>query len=421
MWPDDPAATDTGDSFPDDLRDHLSFEFEDCVDELAGLIDDYAVDRERAGTILRLRLGISGDRPETLTRIGARLDFSRDRARQLHTKAVGELLRHTVRAGRLPVPEYARRYPVDARDSLLTRALLAETYVTDTDIAVNDLCYLKLRLAGHTAADAKRVAGFVTQRIVGWRKKTNHLLSRLRADGAPAGPPTPWTERIDWPTGSRSPAPLPTAPARTFDLDDDGRGRFYLHKAGRDIGFDSGLEARLLRLLDTDDRIHTFQEYPDAVGYTVDGADRLHFPTVAAELTDGRRVLIDEQPLGFVGFHGNRAKSAAARDWAHDNGWGWLLWTGSTLGEAELGARPVPGAIEGRLTELLAAGPVRLPELRALRADTGFEFLDLLTLTLRHEWRWDRAPFRLTAGPRESAAAGAPATVTTRAAVTETG
>ncbi|WP_328397255.1 hypothetical protein [Nocardia sp. NBC_00416] len=396
---DDPVTTDTGDGFPDDLRDHLSFELEECAHELAGLIDDYAVDRERAGTILRLRLGITGDRPETLTRIGARLDFARDRARQLHTKAVGELLRHTAQAGQLPVRAYARRYPVGTRDSALTRALLAETYATDTDIAVNDLSYLKLRLAGHSAADAKRVAGFVTQRIVGWRKKTNHLLSRLREDGAPAGPPAPWPNRIDWPGGAGSPAPLPTAAARSFDLDDDGRGWFYLHKVGRDTGFDSGLEARLLRLLDTDDRIHTFQEYPDALGYRIDGEERLHFPSVVAELTDGRRVLIDEQPLGHIGFHVNRAKSAAARAWAHENGWGWLLWTGSALGEPELTTHRVPDGVEERLTELLGAGPVRLPALRQLRTDTGVDLLDLIALTVRNEWRWDRAPFRLSAAP----------------------
>ncbi|MEU1523386.1 hypothetical protein ABZ413_14425 [Nocardia rhamnosiphila] len=398
VMPDGPAATDTGESFPDDLREHLSFELEECGHALAELVDDYAVDRERAATILRLRLGITGDRPETLTRIGARLDFARDRARQLHTKAVGELLRHTARSGRLPVPEYARRYPVGARDSALTRALLAETYATDTDIAVNDLSYLKLRLAGHTAADAKRIAGFVTQRIVGWRKKTNHLLSRLRMDEEPAGPPAPWLDRIDWPTGNGSPAPLPTGPARTFDMDDDGRGRFYLHKPGRDIGFDSGLEARLLRLLDADDRIRNFQEYPDAVGYRIDGTEQLHFPTVVAELADGRLVLIDEQPLGHIGFHVNRMKSTAARARAHENGWGWLLWTGSHLGEPELAEHRVPAGLEDRLTELLAEGPVRLPTLRQVRADTGFDTVDLIALVVRNEWRWDRGPFRLTAG-----------------------
>ncbi|MEU1980340.1 hypothetical protein [Nocardia sp. NPDC019395] len=391
---DDPDPGEAAD-FPDDLRDSLSFDLEECAHALGELVADYAVDRERAGAILRFRLGIAGERPETLTRIGARFDFSRDRARQLHTKAVGELLRHTARSGRLPVPEYARRYPVGARDSALTRALLAETYATDTDIAVNDLTYLKLRLAGHSAADAKRIAGFVTQRIVGWRKKTNHLLSRLREDEPTAGPPTPWPHRIDWPGRSVASAPLPTTAARAFDLDDDGRGRFYLHKPGRDIGFDSGLEARLMRLLDTDDRIRTFQEYPDAVGYLVDGQEHLHFPTLVAELADGRRVLIDVQPLGHIGFHVNRMKARAARAWAHENGWGWLLWTGSALGEPELAARPVPAEIGKRVAELLAAGPVRLPALRQLRNDEKLEPLDLLALVVRHEWRWDRAPFRL--------------------------
>ena len=392
-----PAGGNTGEDFPDDLRDHVSFDIEDCAHTLAELISEYEVDRERAGTILRLRLGVAGDRPETLTRIGARLDFSRDRARQLHTKAVGELLRYATHVGRLPAPEYARRYPLGARDSALTRLLLAETYATDTDIAVNDLCYLKLRLAGQHGADAKRIAGYVTQQVVGWRKKTNHLLSRLRDMDPPAGPPAPWPDRIDWPADTASPSALPTVPARTFDLDDDGRGSFYLHKPGRDIGFDSGLEARLLRLLDTDERVRTFQEYPVALDYRTDDTQQVHFPTVAAELTDRRRVLIDVQPLGNIGFHGNRAKSAAGRRWAHDNGWGWWLWTGSALGEPELSARTVRADAERTLTDLVAAGAVHATTLRQVRAETGLDLLDLITLVVRNDWRWDRAPLRLSA------------------------
>jgi hypothetical protein len=37
--------------------------------------------------------------------------------------------------------------------------------------------------------------------------------------------------------------------------------------------------------------------------------------------------------------------------------------------------------------------------LREVRAKTGLELLDFLALVLRHEWRWDRAPFRLSAPP----------------------
>ncbi len=393
----DEAAEDSAAGLVDDLRTDVSFGPEDCVERLAELVAEYGTERERAAIILDLRLGISGDRPETLTRIGARFDFSRDRARQLHTKAVGELLRYAAHTGRLPVPEYARRYPVTARDSQLTRALLAETYATDTDIAVNDLSYLKLRLAGHTAADAKRVAGYVTQRIAAWRRKTNHRLTRLHELPEPAGPPNPWPQRVDWPDDAAAPAPLPTGPARTLDLDDDGRGHFYLAKLGRDVGFDSGLEARLLRILNSDERVRTFQEYPEAVLYRLDGVERIHFPTLVAELHDGRRVLIDVQPLGHIAFQLNRARSAAARAYAHDNGWGWLIWTGSALGVTELCARPVAADIESRLIELLAEGPLRWSALRRVREETGLELLDLATLVLRHQWRWDRGPFRLSA------------------------
>src|SRR5690606_39612839 len=120
------------------------------------------------------------------------------------------------------------------------------------------------------------------------------------------------------------------------------------------------------------------------------------FPTLVAELADGRRTLIDVQPLGHIGFHVNRLKARAAREWAHENGWGWLLWTGSAVGEPELAAHPVPAAVRDRLTGLLADGPGRRDALRQLRAD-GLEPLDLLALTVRHEWRWERAPFRLSA------------------------
>lgn len=384
----------------DDIRDDVSFELEDCNERLAQLVAEYADERPRGAAILRLRLGIDGERPETLTRIGARYDISRDRARQLHTKAAGELIRHATRTGRLPVPEYAHRYPVTARDSQLMRSLLTETYATDTDIAANDLAYLKLRLAGHAAADAKRVAGFVTQRIAAWRRKTNHRMTRLHdLPSAPGDADTSWLAQIDWPGGADRPAPLPTGSARALDLDDDGRGRFYLDKLGREVGFDSGLEARLLRILNSSARVRTFQDNPDSVLYRIGDDERVHFPTVAAELTDGRIVLIDVQPLGHVAFHPNRAKAEAARAYAHDNGWGWLVWTGSRLGVAGLRDRRVGSAAADTLRAQLDLGPVRWPLLQQLRAETGLDVLDFAALVLDNAWRWDRGPFRLSAPP----------------------
>ncbi|RJO72960.1 hypothetical protein D5S18_22010 [Nocardia panacis] len=383
----------------DDIRDDVSFGLEDVVERLAGLVAEQAADRPRNAEVMRLRLGLRGERPQTLAMIGARYDLSRDRVRQVHTKAVGLLLRDAQLTGQCG-GVFAERYPLGARDSQLLRAFLAETYATDTDLAANELTYLKLRLAGHPGEDARRIAGFVTQRILAWRKKTNSRLTKLHAEPPALGEWDAMSAQIEWPA-SGSPAPLPDAPARLVDADDEGRGRFYLDKVGRDVAFDSGLEARLLRVLTAADAVRTFREQPVALTYRVEGVERVGYPSVAAELRDGRVVLIDVQPLGQLGFHVNRVRAAAARGYAHERGWGWALWTGSRLGVPDLLRRPVDAAAEALLVESVAAGPVYWHALRSIREQSGLDLLDLVALTLRHSWRWERGPFALTAGDTE--------------------
>ncbi|MFI9511203.1 hypothetical protein [Nocardia sp. NPDC052566] len=390
------AVEDADPELSDDIRDDMSFGLEEVNEALAELVAQQAERKARDAEILGYRLGIAGERPQTLALIGARYDLARDRIRQLHTKAVGQLLRHAQLTGQIGAPVFALRYPVRGRDQQLVRALLVETYATDTDIAANELSYLKLRLAGHAPEDAKRIAGFVTQRIMAWRRKTNRRLAKLHAEPPATAELTSALAQVDWP-GAATPTGLPNESARVVDGDDDGRGRFYLDKVGRDVAFDSGLEARLLRILTASDLVDTFQEEPAAVTYALDGADRVAYPSVAARLSDGRVVLIDVQPLGHVAFHTNRIRSAAARAYAHDRGWGWLIWTGSRIGVPELLHRKVDASAGGQLEELLTRGPVSWPQLRQVRTDTGLELLDFVALALRHEWRWDRAPFRLTA------------------------
>lgn len=388
-------ASEQDDELLDDIRDDMSFELEDVNETLAQLVIAHAERQARDAEILGYRLGIGGERPQTLAMIGARFDLSRDRIRQLHTKTVGQVLRHAQLNGMGAVPVFARRYPVGSRDQQLVRALLVETFATDTDIAANELSYLKLRLAGHPAEDAKRVAGFVTQRIMAWRKKTNRRLAKLHAEPPATSALNAALTQVEW--GKGAPAALPAESARVVDADDDGRGRFYLDKVGRDVAFDSGLEARLLRILTASDLVDTFQEQPSAVTYQLYGADRVAYPSVGVRLTDGRVVLIDVQPLGHIAFQTNRARAAAAREYAHAKGWGWLVWTGSRLGIADLTAREVDTRAEQRLGELLDRGPVSWPALRQVREETGLELLDFVALALRHEWRWERGPFQLNA------------------------
>lgn len=380
----------------DDLRAGVSFGLEAVDETLAEMVAEQAEERPRDGELITQRLGLDGERPETLTMIGARYAYSRDRTRQLYTRAVGQVVRRVQATGHPDTAIFAERYPVGWGDERLVRTLLAETYVTDVDLAAQELAYLKLRLAGHALMDAKRMAGFVFQRIAGWQQRGRWHPAEPRPVEPIAGQLIPLLRRVEW--VRTEPTDLPELPLRTVDAEDDARGSMYSEKLGRETTFDTALEARLLRMLDGSEQVAAFTERPVAVQYRLDGTERLHHPTVAARLTDGRTVLIDVVPLGRVAVYGNRAKLDAARARAHEHGWGWLVFTGSRTGEPDLRAHTVDARHENVLRNRLAAGPLEWAEFRRYVDETGIDVVDLASMVLRHGWYWERGPFRLSRG-----------------------
>lgn len=378
-----------------DPADGVDFGLEQVNEVLAGMVAEVAADRPRDAELMTCRLGLDGESPETLMLLGARFGVSRDRARQLYTRAVGVMVRQALATGEPDLGVFAARYPVGWGDERLVRVLLAETYATDGDIAAQDWAYLKLRLAGHDLQDSKRLAGFVFQRIAGWQQKGRwHLLPAAHPDDAPEDMWNTWLARVEWAAGT--PQPVPVLPAGRLDYDDDGRGHMYSEKLGREVTFDTALQARLLRALDASPRVASFAELPAAVGYELDGSERVHYPTAAATFTDGRTVLIDVLPLAHTALHPQRARAAAGRAYAHARGWGWLTWTGSRDGVLDLMARPVAARQESALSNLLTAGTLTWPALHETATRTDLDLFDLAALVLRHNWRWDRAPFRLS-------------------------
>ena len=299
---------------------------------------------------------MQGLRPETLTLLGARLELSRDRVRQLYTRAAGQVLRRVQATGSPDPAIFAERYPVGTGDQSLTRTLLIETYVGDSDIAAQDLAYLKLRLAGHGLIDAKRVAGFVFQRIAGWQQRGRWHPDHPRGGEPVGGQLLPLLRRVSWPEAA--PAGLPELPITTVDADDDARGRMFAEKLGRETTFDTALQARLLRILDEAEQVAEYVERPFGVDYDLDGTPDSYCPTVAVRLTDGRVLLIDVIALGQLGLHANRVRADASRTAARERGWGWLAYTGSRLGEPDLLRHKVSARTENILRNRLATGAI---------------------------------------------------------------
>ncbi|WP_052314053.1 hypothetical protein [Nocardia thailandica] len=376
-----------------------SWELERLDDLVADLVAAYAERSARDARIVAGRLGLGGRRPETLTLLALRDDLARDRARQLYAKAVGRIVREAGRTGHAAIAEFARRYPPGTGDHALVRALLAETYAGDTDLAAMEWSYLKLRLAGHEPGDAKRVAGYVMQRILGWQKKTAIVLAKLADPGESGAELAALLARAERSAAPGAPAPLPSESARVADADDDGRGRFYLAKVGREVAYDSALQARLLRLLAASPLVDTFREEPLALTHTEDGTDRVHYPAVAARLAGGGTVLIDVLPLGRLGFSPTRRAYLLGRERAHELGWSYLCWTGSDLDPRALAARAPHGAVADRVADLLAEAPLDRAGIDRLLRGADLDLLDLAGLALRHDWVWERAPMRLSAPP----------------------
>lgn len=385
---------------PGDLRDAVTVEFEEIDETLSTMAAEQAQERPRDGELITQRLGLDGERPETLTLLGARYELSRDRVRQLYTRAAGQMVRRVQATGYPDTAVFAARYPVGHGDERLVRVLLTEIYATDADIAAQDLAYLRLRLAGHALLDAKRMAGFVFQRIAGWQQRGRWHPLGLRPAEPVTGQLIPLLRHTEWATGA--PDPVPDIPLTTVDSGDDARGSIFSDTLGRETSFDTALEARLLRILDESEQVAAYTERPVAVDYRLDGVERVHYPTVAARLTDGRALLIDVLPPARIAVHGNRIKLTAARAAAHAHGWGHLVFTGSRLGEADLREHAVAARHENMLRDRLAEGPVEWPEFRRYTTETGIGITDLATMTLRYGWRWERGPFRLTAGSSPS-------------------
>lgn len=377
----------------DDLHDAVTVDLEEIDETLSAMVGEQALDRPRDGELMTQRLGLDGERPETLTLLGARYELSRDRMRQLYTRAAGQMVRRVQATGYPDPAVFAARYPVGWGDERLVRMLLTEIYATDADIAAQDLAYLRLRLAGHALQDAKRMAGFVFQRIAGWQQRGRWHPTNARAAESETGQLIPLLRRVEWATGG--PAPLPEFPLTTVDSDDDARARIFSGTLSRETSFDTALEARLLRMLDESDQVTAYTERPAAVDYRLDGVERVHYPTVAARLADGRAVQIDVVPLARIAVHGNRIKLAAARAAAHERGWGHLVFTGSRTGEPDLREHTVPARHENTLRDRLAEGPLGWAEFRRYATEAGIGVTDLAAMVLRHDWRWERGPFRL--------------------------
>jgi TnsA endonuclease N terminal len=175
--------------------------------------------------------------------------------------------------------------------------------------------------------------------------------------------------------------PLPEwAPAKT--------GVFYSEKLRRLVQFDSTLELLILRQLDTDPRIVSYQEQPITIPYVLDGQARDYTPDIVVQLNDGRAFVIEAKPQEHLGEFDQVMKWASLARYCGRHGLG--FWIGS----------PERSLIEHRCVQpnperhdLIAAevkcGPISGGHYQALERLVGKEQLGLVATADLLDWRAD--------------------------------
>lgn len=194
---------------------------------------------------------------------------------------------------------------------------------------------LKLRLSGHSATDTSRLANEVHSRVARVRNRLRTLERAERkaavADTCATSHLERWLSHIEWPADTTEPhCPIPDRAARQVDVNEEGHGATFLAKLGRKVPWDSRFEARLLQILNDSSLVATFQEQPVRIPYLWGGHTRSYYPDVAAQLHDGRTVLIEVKPIYEVAYAVNQDKFDAGRAFAYSRGWGWLYGQADT-------------------------------------------------------------------------------------------
>ncbi len=141
------------------------------------------------------------------------------------------------------------------------------------------------------------------------------------------------------------------------------RGRFYSHKNGRLVRYESLNEKHLLKVLETDPYVISYCEQPIKLEYTLNGKIGTYTPDVLAEYIDGSKTLFEAKSQEELDKNDPRlaAKFQAAIDYCGLQDWDFSVVTEAIRTSAEYLRADVlwphlmhPGLNAERLSSLLA-------------------------------------------------------------------
>ncbi|BAJ73199.1 DNA-directed RNA polymerase, sigma subunit (sigma70/sigma32) [Microbacterium testaceum StLB037] len=348
--------------------------------------------KPREQKILRMRVGFEGA-PRTLAEIAREFDLSRERIRQIESRA-RNILVHQARTPGSPGSVLASLLHLPSAD-LVDEAFagrIATIAMSEFEAPSRVTIPLLLSAAGVTSPIARQLAVLARatedrfQELERERRRVEAAERRLaavvqRADSAVAR----WNEHASWPVTLNPPPVRGTLRALRLGGSGEAAGSFHFDKLRREVFYESSLELTALSFLENSTDIAWYQEQPLAIPYTWRGRPHVYYPDVLAATRTGQCLIIEVKPLVNMPIALNLAKAAAARVYAHRHGWGWVTVDGA-LTSRDLDTYVIPThkvrAINARLEthghldwgdilELRVKHQVRSRDIAAFVAQTG--------------------------------------------------
>ncbi|MFD4257599.1 TnsA endonuclease N-terminal domain-containing protein [Streptomyces sp. NPDC058534] len=355
--------------------------------------------------VLGHRLGLHDQTAHTLEATAEVIGVSRERVRQLQTRAIRRLVRNPAPAsGRLR--EVLGRLSCVDRDGRGAEPPAAERLLDLSEVLLplvipRQAIPLLARLAGADKVRAENLAAEAsTTRALRHEEARREAVRQGRIERSTRRWAALATE-VDW-FGDPRPAP-PQAELETFREEENlARGRFgtwHCPKLDRAVSYESETELQVIQLLSFASQVTYYQEQPLAISYVYEGRQRTYYPDLLAATADGGCILIEVKPVYEMAMAINAAKYRAAAEFCRRRGWG-LVATDGYRTRRLLEHREVDPRLDAALSLALAAGQeLSWPQVRAATGVLPLGSLDLAALILRREWEWRSRPFRLRASP----------------------
>jgi hypothetical protein len=354
---------------------------------------------ERTQRIVMERLGLHGEPARTLRAIGADLDITGERVRQIQERALSQLRRrHQPPKPAHYVGEILAAVFADAtgNGADVAHTLVALVDAADHTGSTRVLVQILAALTGHSDLARKHLSAEV-ETLVALRRAE---LVRNARDAAAADRASERIGRmfsdVEWASG---PAIVPDRSSITPQRapnDQEGAGAWASTKLARAVSYESTGELRIIKTLDQARQIQWFCEQPVAIGYTLDGRHRTYYPDLMAVTDDGRCVLIEVKAQTDMATAINQTKMAAARAFCTRHGWGYLCTDGYRSFQ-ELQKLPIPESAAQVLTDALSRERrVMWADTAPIRAKYGITSLHIAALVVRRGWDLRLGPYRIT-------------------------